>query len=391
MAQPENTDEQVEDIMKNFKIRTVCAALILTVGLTGLTGCGAAKLDGSQTVAVIGEEKVTLGVANFALRYSQAQSNYYFQQLSAIYEGGIMAPKWDEVREGETKTTGELTKQEIIDRLEQMSVVRAHAKDYGVELTQEDKDKITAAAQEFITNNDESVLARMGVTQADVEEFLELETYYEKCYEPMVAEKNISVTDEEAKQSTVTYSFVSNNNLETDEAKEKLEELLDQYKAEDDIATFDMVGFTEEMEGIMTSTASFGEDEEAGTGLDDAVKEAARTLKDGELYQEVIEGAAGGGFFVVRLDKESDPEATERKKESLVKEREQVAFDEMVENWADEVETTVYEDVWKKANLSDKESYVLKISKPDTTTDVNEETPSETTESELETEEEAGE
>ena len=370
--------------MRKFKIRAVCTALVMTIGLSGITGCGTVKLDGAQIVATVGEETITLGVASFALRYSQAQSDYYFKQLSALYEGGIATPKWDEVRDGETKTTGELTKEEIISRLEKMMAVRARAKDYGVELTQVERDKIVAAAEEFITNNDAVILERMGVVQGDIEEYLELETYFVRCFEPMVAEKDISVTDEEAKQSTVTYSFVSSSAGE-EEARARIEELLEQYKAEEDIAAFDMVGFTEEMEDVMTSTASFGEDDETGTGLDDAVKEAARTLQDGELYQEVIEGTSGSGFFVVRLDKELDLEATASRREALISEREQEAFDEMVDNWVSEAETTVNEDIWKKAKLSDKEAYVLKMARPDETA-VTEEAQDNITETETETE-----
>lgn len=347
--------------MKNFKQRAVALGLIVVMGVIGLAGCGSAKIDGSQAAVTIDGENVSVGTANLALRYSQAQNTAYYQQLSAMYGADIGSPNWEEVREGETKSSGEIMKDDVLNRLEEMCVVRAHAGEYGVELDQTEKDAIIAAAKEFIANNDTSILSRMGVTESDVADYLELETYYEKAYEPMIADKEVTITDEEAKQSTVTYTFLSTNNLEEAEAQEKMEALLEEYKAQSDIPNLDMVEFTNAKDdGFMTTTASFGENEEEGTGLDSAVKEAAKTLEDGEMYPEVIKGASGGGFFIVRMDKTTDAEATASKKESLTREKQREAFDEMVDTWVSEADVTVNEKEWKKVKLTAKESYIVK-------------------------------
>ena len=349
--------------MKRFKLRILSAALVAVMGITGMVGCGAATLDGTKTVATIDGEEVSLGLASFALRYSQAQTDYYYKQLSAMYEGlGMTDQDWDATAEGETKTNGERTKDDIMKRISELYEVKAHAKEYGVELEQSELDKILAAAKEFIANNDTSLLARMGVSESDVAEYLELETYYKKAYEPMVADKDTSVTDEEAAQSTVTYSFLSTNNIEDEEAEKITGELLEELKKVEDIATFDIETLAKEKnEVFMTTTTSFGDDEEEGTGFDAAAKEAARTLKDGELYQEVIKGASGGGYFIVRMDKINDPEATANKKESLEKEKKQAAFNEMVDGWVEAADITVNEKVWNEVKLTNKEKYTIKV------------------------------
>ena len=349
--------------MKRFKLRILSAALVAVMGITGMVGCGAATLDGTKTVATINGEEVSLGLASFALRYSQAQTDYYYQQLSAMYQGlGMADQDWDATAEGETKTNGERTKDDIMKRISELYEVKAHAKEYGVELEQSELDKILAAAKEFIANNDTSLLARMGVSESDVAKYLELETYYKKAYEPMVADKDTSVTDEEAAQSTVTYSFLSTNNIEDEEAEKIVGELLEELKKVEDIATFDIETLAKEKnEVFMTTTTSFGDNEEEGTGFDAAAKEAARTLKDGELYQEVIKGASGGGYFIVRMDKTNDPEATENKKESLEKEKKQEAFNEMVDGWVEAADITVNEKIWNEVKLTNKEKYTIKV------------------------------
>lgn len=349
--------------MKRFKMRLISAAVVAVMGITGVVGCGFATLDGTKTVITINGEDVPLGVASFSLRYSQAQTDYYYQQLAAMYQGaGVAGQDWDEIAEGETKTNGELTKDDVMNRIKKLYEVRAHAKDYGVELGQEEKDRILAVAKEFIANNEKSILSRIGVTESNVAEYLELETYYKKAYEPMIKDKEITVTDEEASQSTISYTFLSTNNLDAESAKNEMEMLLAEYKEQEDIAALDMEALTAEKEaGFMATTASFGNEEEEGTGLDEAVKEAARTLKDGELYPEVIEGASGGGYFIIRMDKVKDEDATAKAKEAIETEKKQEAFNEMVDKWVEEADIKIDEKVWREVKLINKDKYVVKV------------------------------
>lgn len=370
--------------MKNFKIRAACGLLVLTMGVTGITGCKAAKLDGTKTVVTVNDEAVSLGVASMAVRHAQAQNEYYYKQFAAMY-GTESTDIWDTKEDGSKVTYGEKTKNDVLEKIEKMCLVRAHAADYQVELTDEEKTNITEAAKSFIEANDGDVLSRIGVTQADVEEYLELNTYYEKAFEPMLADVTIEVTDEEAKQSSITYTFLSTNELDDEakaEVKSKMETLLEEYKAQEDIASFDMKAYTEEKDDdYMTSTASFGDEDDEGT-VDDAVKEAAKELQDGQLYDGLVEGSAG--YFIVRMDKVMDPEATQTKKESLTETKRQEAFDAIVDGWLEEANIKVEKSIWKKVTLTDKESYSMKIEDTaedttDATTDAAEDTTDDTT------------
>lgn len=357
--------------MKNFKIRAACGLLALTMGAVGITGCGAAKLDGTKTVVTVNEEAIPLGVASLAVRYTQAQNEYYYKQFAAMY-GSESTGIWDTKEDGSDVTYGEETKNDVLEKIEKMCLVRAHAADYQVELTDAEKTKMTEAAKSFIEANDADVLNRIGVTQADAEEYMELNTYYEKAFEPILADVTIEVTDEEAKQSSITYTFLSTKDMEDEakaETKSKMETLLEEYKAQEDIASFDMKAYTEEKDDdYMTSTTSFGEEDE-GT-VDDAVKEVAQDLQDGQLYDGIVEGNAG--YFIVRMDKVTDPEATQTKKESLAETKRQEAFDAIVDGWLKEADVKVEKSTWKKVTLTDKESYSLKIE--DTTEDTTDDT-----------------
>lgn len=345
--------------MKKFKIRAVCTLLTAVMGLTVMAGCGAKTLDGTKTVVTVESNEIPLGVASFALRYAQAQTEYYYSAFSAMYGSESGMEIWDKKNDDGT-THGDTTKADVIDKIQKMYLVRDHAEEYGVKVTDEEKEGIKTAAQAFVENNEESLLKQMGVTQADIEEYLELETYYRKAEKPFVADVEIEITDSEAAQSTISYTAVSIKAMSDEEkeaAKEKLQELLEEYKQSDDIANLDMKAIAEEKEETyISTTSSFGEDD---TTLEDAVKEAAKDLSEGQLYDGIAEGE--NSYYIVRMDKVLDEEATESKKETIKAEKQQEAFDELVQGWLDNAKVSLDKGVWKKVTLTDKESYTMKI------------------------------
>lgn len=61
--------------------RLAVLAVAGTLTATSLTGCGTINTD--ETVATVGDEKITLGVANFYARLQQAQ----YENLLCEYDG----------------------------------------------------------------------------------------------------------------------------------------------------------------------------------------------------------------------------------------------------------------------------------------------------------------
>lgn len=59
--------------------------------------------------------------------------------------------------------------------------------------------------------------------------------------------------------------------------------------------------------------ANDSDDEDISNSYDDAVVEALRTLKDGEVYGELVE--TDTNVYILRMDKVNDEDATASKKE----------------------------------------------------------------------------
>lgn len=357
--------------MKKMNGKIACVILASAVAAGSLSGCG--KLDGTQTVATVDGEKVTLGMANYIVRDQQAMTESYYQMMSQSYGMDMSSMGiWDEKAE-DGRTYGETAKDDVMDTIRTLYAMKNHAEDYDVTISEEEQAKIQEAAKTFMEDNDAETLAKLAVSETDMVTYLELLTYREKLHDPMVADVDKEVSDEEAGQSTVSVVKVSTAGTEKDEdgntielteeekeaKKEQAQQVLDKVKASENVAEADMSALAQEVEeSLYAYTPSFttaGSEEDT---LDQKVIDAVSSLKDGELVQEVVEGT--DGYYVVRLDKKNDEEATENKKESIISEREEEAYDKLVEEWTEEAEIKVEENVWKKVKVTDSVSFQYK-------------------------------
>ena len=194
--------------MKNIvkKALVLAVAGSLTCGL--LTGCGEKKtdtIDGTKTLLTINDDTVSVGTAAVYARIQQAETYEYYSYLYSMY-GYSMGELFDTVSDSETgETYGEMVKEQIVDELKNMVVLRQHAADYGVDLTDDEKAAIESAAAAFAENNGEEFMKKVGATKEDVVELLTLQTYKSKMLDPVVKDVDTNIDDAEAQQTSVSY------------------------------------------------------------------------------------------------------------------------------------------------------------------------------------------
>ena len=218
--------------MKEMTKKTAVVAMAGIMAAGMLTGCGEKKLDGSKTVATVDGTKIPLGVVSLSVREGQMQTEAMYRS----YMGGSDFDIWDtEAEKG--KTYGEQAVEESLKDVELMYIMKAKAADYDVELTDEDEKAIAEAAASFMEANSEETIADLAVTEDQVKTYLELQTYKQKIHDPIIADVDKNVSDEEAQQSSFEYVSVSTADLSDDEIKEKKEDaqkILDGLKADPD-------------------------------------------------------------------------------------------------------------------------------------------------------------
>ena len=365
--------------MKKMSKRAAVAALAGVMAMGLLTGCGEKKLDGTKTVATVDGTEIPMGVLSIMVRQSQAQT----EAMYASFMGGSDFAIWEtEAEEG--KTFGQQAVEQSLEELETMYIMKEKAADYGVEVTEEDQKAIAEAAAEFIKANSQETIEKLAVTEEQVKTYLELRTYEARMHDPIVADVDTEVSEEESQQSSFSYVSISTADLEEKEIKKKKEEaqeILDNMK-KDPKADFEEVvkAVNEEytaLDGTFDTTAPKDE-EDASSSYPAKVLEVLRSLKDGEMGPDVIE--TDTGYYVVRLDKINDEEATADKKDSIIEERKSELYTDTTASWREEAEITVDKKVLKTLTITDNNKFVISV--PETeegAEDTLEETPAEET------------
>ena len=361
--------------MKEMTKKTAVVAMAGIMAAGMLTGCGEKKLDGSKTVATVDGTEIPLGVVSLSVRDGQMQTEAMYRS----YMGGSDFDIWDtEAEKG--KTYGEQAVEESLKDVELMYIMKAKAADYDVELTDEDEKAIAEAAASFMEANSEETIADLAVTEDQVKTYLELQTYKQKIHDPIVADVDKNVSDEEAQQSSFEYVSVSTADLSDDEIKEKKEDaqkILDGLKADPDgdfseiaksvddsysslSGTFD-ANETSEDEDTDDEDADDGSSSYSGTYPEEVI-DVLRTLDDGEVASDIIE--TDTAYYVVKLSKKDDEEATETKKESIISTREQTLYTDTTEKWLDDADIKEKKKVLKILKVTDNHKYVAPTATP---------------------------
>lgn len=361
--------------MKEMTKKTAVVAMAGIMAAGMLTGCGEKKLDGSKMVATVDGTKIPLGVVSLSVREGQMQTEAMYRS----YMGGSDFDIWDtEAEKG--KTYGEQAVEESLKDVELMYIMKAKAADYDVELTDEDEKAIAEAAASFMEANSEETIADLAVTEDQVKTYLELQTYKQKIHDPIIADVDKNVSDEEAQQSSFEYVSVSTADLSDDEIKEKKEDaqkILDGLKADPDGDFSEIAKSVDDSYSSLSGTFDANEtSEDEDTDDEDADEDSSsysgtypeevidvlRTLDDGEVASDIIE--TDTAYYVVKLDKKDDEEATETKKESIISTREQTLYTDTTEKWLDDADIKEEKKVLKTLKVTDNHKYVAPTATP---------------------------
>ena len=130
--------------MKFRRITSVLLAGIMAVSM--LTGCGINK---DATVAKFSDgREVSLGLVNFMCRYQQA----YSDDMYTSYAGDEV---WSSDLFGTGSTMQEQVKDSVIEQVHELYTLskKENMKEYGVEVTDEEKAAIKEATEKFMSDN----------------------------------------------------------------------------------------------------------------------------------------------------------------------------------------------------------------------------------------------
>lgn len=185
--------------MSRYGKRILAAGVCATMTMGLLTGCSSST---GKTVAKMGDAEITLGEAEFMLRYNQAKTQGY---LGALFGEGSNVFQQDLTGSGQAY--GVTMKESVMNDLKDMILMEQHMSDYNVELTDEEKAAIEETAKEFLAENSKDVLKALAATEETVTRVLTLYTIQSKMQTAIEADVDTEVSDDEAAQKSIQYAY----------------------------------------------------------------------------------------------------------------------------------------------------------------------------------------
>ena len=327
------------------------AAVVTAAGVLAAmsaTGCSS-SLNPDAVVATVGDEDISLGVANFYTRMTQGEYETYYASMM----GTTAEDMWTQEVDEQGTTMEEQLKDNIMQSLQNMYLMSQHASDYDIALTDEEEQAISDAADQFVADNTEEVRNTVSGNKEDVQKVLELVTIQSRMTEAMQEGVDEEVSDEEAAQKSMDYVLFSytttddsgNSTEMTDEEKENIaataQEFANQVKNGTDMTD------AAEADGVEVQTATF--DSESTTPDADLIAAADALENEGDVTDPV---ETDSGIYVARLTSLLDRDATDTEKETIVEQRRQDQYNSLLEEWRDAAEIDVNERNWNKIDFT---------------------------------------
>lgn len=326
-----------------MKKRLTALLLSGVLAVSMFAGCGT-EMNKTATVATDGTNNITLGVANFASRLTQAQYDDFY----VAYFGENV---WRTDMYGYGTTAEDDLKANVMENLYAMYALKNHMGDYGVEVTAEDVAAISAVAESFISANSAEAIEALGADREIVEAYLELLTIQSRMHAEIIKGADTNVSDEEAATSAYSQVYVSKTSYTDAEGKtaeytpEEVEALAQKVGAFAEAAKANGLSAAAESYEYTVSTGTYN----ANSTVSEEIKSALATLTTDGAVSDLIETETG--YYVLQMDAIVDATATEATRESIISERQNALYTEVVDGYLEEMEWDLDERLWRQISF----------------------------------------
>lgn len=337
--------------MKKVTKRLICLVAVACLSVSLLTGC---KSENEKTLFEYAGQEVTYQEAHVYARIMQYQAEAQYGQY---FGENMWSTQVGTDSKGKKITMQQSVKSSVIDQLKQIKVLVAHADDYDVKLTKDEKSQVESNVDSFV--KDETGKKVMEQTEAEkdmITKLYEESTIAQKVMQAIIDKADVSVTDEEARTIKV-YKLVfttkktdSKTGKETDmTAKEKANQKKKAQSALKAIKGGQSISSVAKKYGVNSDNEESYTKGKAAEG--DKFEAAAAKLKKNQV-SSVVE--IDDAYVIIRMLNPNDTSALETNKTTLLQEKQQAAYEKVYTKWTKSADKewdddkSVDQDLWNK-------------------------------------------
>jgi len=266
------------------------------------------KLSADSAVISVGDEKI---------RYDEFL--VYMYTLKNRYENSIGEGIWS-YKLAEGRTFESLAREQSISLITELKIISRKAKEYGIELADDEKESIKKYAETIYAGISEEDRAAYMLTTENIAKVYMENDIADKVYTACIGGVDTNINDEDARQITVQYILVSD--------AQKASKLRTKAEKKRDFSAF-----------ARANTEADGIDLTFGKGdMGAEFENAALALKTGELSQVI---QAPEGYYIIYCVSDYEQELTAKKKEEIIAAKQKEIFETQYKEWSGECDIQI--------------------------------------------------
>lgn len=300
------------------------------------------KDNANRVIVTVNGQEVTFD--EFRI-YLQSQRD----EIEVMYGDDIWAMEIDD----EGTTYEEMFKKSVYDQIVNVKLVCSQAETLGITLSEDELLDVDEYTSQFLSEFSDEALEYYSVNKDMIRNIYKDNVLYNKIYESLTLSVDTFVKDEDARQSVFQYMLVSKYGFDIDGNRfDYTPEQLEEAKARAYQLHEDALTATNFKDFALANTDDEDEVElTVGKGdMKPELEKAAFALKEGEI-SEIID--LEEGYFIFYCVEEKNQEATDAKKEEIIKERQDKAFEEQYKAWDEAKEVSLNEELYNSISLKE--------------------------------------